>query len=637
MAEPELTAEQGYVIGNKEPVIEFAGFSFKYRAQKNPTLFDVDLRVFPGEKILIAGPSGSGKSTLGSCLNGLIPFNYTGEITGTLMVGGRAPETVFQLSELVGTVLQDTDGQFVGLSSGEDISFSLENKARPQLEMKARVRQAANLVGADGYLAHSPYRLSGGQKQRVSMAGVLIDNAPVLLLDEPLAALDPSTGKLAIALIDDLAEQTGCTVIIIEHRLEDVLWKHMDRVILLDNGRIVADCVPDEIVVSKKLAEVGIRRPLYVSALERAGVEVTPEKLPGRLDTLLLTEDEKKIVRAWAERTHGDPITSVRSHDNPSTSVRSHDNPPAAAQSPGDFSVAASQAETPLFQKDTFSVAGQMPNASQSIQASWGRIPLLEARNIGFTYTETDTSALEDVSFKLYPGEMTAIVGANGAGKSTLAKLIVGFEEPASGEIFYNGEDMHDLTIPERAERIGYVMQNPNQMICKPMIFDEIALGLRARGVAEPEINERVGRVLEVCGLTRFIKWPVSALSYGQKKRVTIADALVLDPQIIILDEPTAGQDWRHYTDIMEFLKGLNKLGVTVLMITHDMHLCLEYAERALVFSGGGLIADRPAYEVLSDPVLAARANLRETSLYDLARICGIDDARTLVRAYLEG
>ena len=588
------------------PQCEFAEFSFRYRAQKNPTLHDINLRVFPGEKILIAGPSGSGKSTLGSCLNGLIPFNFTGDVTGVLTVGGAKPESVFQLSGLVGTVLQDTDGQFVGLSSGEDIAFSLENKARPQAEMKARVLKAAKLVGADGYLSQSPQRLSGGQKQRVGMAGVLIDNAPILLLDEPLASLDPSTGKLAISLIDELAKKTGCTVIIIEHRLEDVLWKHMDRVILLNGGRIVEECTPDEIVVSEKLGEAGIRRPLYVSALERAGIEVTAQKLPGRLDTLILSEDEKEKVRNWAQPR--ETAAPGSAHDNGS--------------------------ERSIIDNGRVS-PGNAEGIAGSALDSNGAAPLLEARNVGFTYKETDTDALRGVSFKLFPGEMTAIVGANGAGKSTLAKLICGFEELAAGEILFCGKDMADMTIPERAEHIGYVMQNPNQMICKPMIFDEVALGLRARGVPEPEVNVRVERVLEVCGLTRHIKWPVSALSYGQKKRVTIADALVLDPQIIILDEPTAGQDWRHYTDIMEFLAGLNKLGVTVLMITHDMHLCLEYARRALVFSGGELLADRPAYEVLSDPVLAARANLRETSLYDLAHICGVSDAKALVRAYL--
>ena len=568
-------------MGADRPLIEFADFSFRYRAQKNPTLFDINLRIFQGEKILIAGPSGSGKSTLGSCLNGLIPFNNTGEITGSLTIAGGEPESVFQLSGMVGTVLQDTDGQFVGLSSGEDIAFALENKARPQAEMKARVLEAAKLVGADGYLTHAPQRLSGGQKQRVSMAGVLIENVPILLLDEPLAALDPSTGKRAIALIDDIARKTGCTVVIIEHRLEDVLWKHMDRVILLNAGRIVADYPPDEIVISEELSHVGIRAPLYVTALERAGVDVAAEKRPGRLDSLLLSDGEKERVRLWAQ-------------------------------------------------------AGPRPSEPAAGAGSCAA-PLLEVRNVGFSYDENDAAALKDVSFELYPGEMTAIVGANGAGKSTLAKLIVGFEDVGAGEIRYKGEDMAGLTIPERAERIGYVMQNPNQMICKPMIFDEVALGLRARKVPEPEIGARVERALSICGLSRFAKWPVSALSYGQKKRVTIADALVLDPQIIILDEPTAGQDWRHYTDIMEFLVELNGIGVTVLMITHDMHLCLEYARRALVFTGGELVADRPAYEVLSDPVLAARANLRETSLYDLARMCGVEDARTLVGAYLRG
>ena len=608
------------------PLIEFSKFTFKYRAQKKPTLYDIDLRVYPGEKILIAGPSGSGKSTLGSCLNGLIPFNNPGDVTGELIIGGKAPESVFQLAKLVGTVLQDTDGQFVGLSSGEDIAFSLENKARPQNEMKARVADAAALVGAERYLGQSPYRLSGGQKQRVSMAGVLIDNAPVLLLDEPLAALDPSTGKHAIALIDDLAEQTGCTIIIIEHRIEDALWKHMDRVILLNEGRITVDSTPDEIVVSAKLYEAGIRKPLYVAALERAGVKITPDMKPGRLDTLRLSQSDMEKIRTWSKQ----PL--------------SEDSNPAAPESDAAAANATSYA-APAVSSDTVKVRGvstsaaaepaAAPAAAEPAGVGLGSIPLLEAWNACFTYAETETAAVKDVSFKLYPGEMTAIIGANGAGKSTLAKLIVGFEELSNGELLYNGVNMRGMTIPERATKIGYVMQNPNQMICKPMIFDEVSLGLRARKVAEPEIKDRVERVLDVCGLTRFIKWPISALSYGQKKRVTIADALVLDPQIIILDEPTAGQDWRHYTDIMEFLAGLNKLGVTVLMITHDMHLCLEYARRALVFTGGELIADCPAYEILSDPDLAARANLRETSLYTLARMCGIDDAKTLIRKYI--
>ena len=568
------------------PIIEFNNFSFQYRAQKNPTLFDINLRIFPGERILIAGPSGSGKSTLGSCLNGIIPFNSPGKITGELKINGNTPVGVFELSDIVGTVLQDTDGQFVGLSTGEDIAFALENNCRPNSEMKVRVQKAAELVGADGYLSHSPQRLSGGEKQRVSMAGVLIDNAPILLFDEPLAALDPLTGKLAIELIDRIANEKNCTVIIIEHRIEDVLWRQIDRVILLNAGRIVADGCPDDIVISDDLRQIGLREPLYLSALNRAGAKIIPEMHPGRLDTIVLSEEQKKKIRIWASPTT-DGTHIVRHHTELDSQISAPDT------------------------------------------------PLLETRNISFAYPNLEKTALTDVSFTLAPGEMTAIVGANGAGKSTLAKLLVGFEELAGGEIIYNGEDMRDWTIPERAEKIGYVMQNPNQMICKPMIFDEIALGLRVRDVPEIEVADRVKQAMQICGLTRFINWPVSALSYGQKKRVTIADALVLNPQILILDEPTAGQDWRHYTDIMEFLVELNRSGLTVLMITHDMHLCLEYARRALVFAGGKLLADSPAYEVLSDPSLCASASLRETSLYELARTCGITDAPGLVRAYL--
>jgi energy-coupling factor transport system ATP-binding protein len=568
----------------REPIIEFKNFSFQYRAQKKPTLTGINLKIYPGEKLLIAGPSGSGKSTLGSCINGLIPFNNPGIITGELFICGQKPTGILGLSDKVGTVLQDTDAQFVGLSSDEDIAFSLENQCCGQHEMRERVLETAKRVGADAYLGHSPFRLSGGQKQRVSMAGVLIDRAPVLLLDEPLAALDPLTGKNATALLHDIAAQTHCTVVIIEHRLEDILWKPVDRVVVICDGRIAAEGAPDDIVISRVIGEAGLREPLYVSALKKAGITVTAANKPGRLDTLRLDEEDKNKLNKWADG----------------------------------------------FETDALS------HRYETKQQTENGTPLLEARGVGFTYTETGTSALRGVNFSLYPGEMTAIVGANGAGKSTMAKLMVGFEEEETGGIFYNGENMRGLTIPERAERIGYVMQNPNQMICQPLIFDEVALGLRARNIPEPETAERVREALHICGLTRFIKWPVSALSYGQKKRVTIASALVLNPQILILDEPTAGQDFRHYTDIMDFLAELNKKGLTVLMITHDMHLCLEYAKRALVFSDGRLIADRPAYSVLSDPALARRANLKETSLYELARVCGVGDARKLVRAYIQ-
>ena len=559
-----------------EPIISFRDFTFQYRAQARPTLCNIDLDVYPGEKILIAGPSGSGKSTLASCINGLIPFSYPGESTGTLTVDGMEAkkESIFALSKSVGTVLQDPDGQFIGLTVAEDIAFALENDCVAQKEMHAAVARAAKLVDVDHHLGFAPHELSGGQKQRVSLAGVMVDAVKILLFDEPLANLDPAAGKQTIELIDRIQKETDTTVLIIEHRLEDVLWRSVDRIVLMEEGRIAADLRPDELLCSPLLVEAGIREPLYLTALKYAGVPLTPEKKPAHPDTLTLTEADKDAVRAWYQAA------------------------PAQAPAP----------EQPA---------------------------LLEVKDLCFGYTK-DRPTLKNVSFSIRKGEMVSIVGRNGAGKSTLSKLICGFESPDSGAILLEGRDITGDTIRQRAGRIGYVMQNPNQMISKTMIFDEVALGLAHSGLSAGEIRERVEDTLKICGLYPFRNWPVSALSFGQKKRVTIASVLALGPDVIILDEPTAGQDFRHYTEIMEFLRGLNQRGVTVLMITHDMHLMLEYTPRALVFSDGRLIADRSAAEVLCDPELIARAALKETSLFTLANDCGITPPEAFVQRFID-
>ena len=560
------------------PVITFKDYGFQYRSQTSPTLHHINLDIQRGEKILIIGPSGSGKSTLSNCLNGLIPFNYTGEVTGQLYVRDLAAKDagIFELSKIVGTVLQDPDGQFVGLTSGEDIAFSLENDLVPQEEMHTRVLQAAQAVGIDQFLEVSPYDLSGGQKQRVSMAGVIINDVEVLLFDEPLANLDPAAGRQTILLIEQLmAQNPDVTVIIIEHRLEEVLYRRVDRIVLINDGQILANEPADTLLSSTKLQENGIREPLYLTALKYAGMEITKEKHPAQIDTLTLSPDEQDKVRQWYERKV------------------------------------------------------ILPEPVETEE-------LLKIEHLQFFYPDTSRKVLKDISFKIHCGEMTAIVGTNGAGKSTLAKLICGFEKPTGGRLFLKGQDMEDMTITDRAEHIGYVMQNPNQMISKTMIYDEVAMGLVSRGMDPDEIQNRVDKVLEICGLKPFRKWPVSALSFGQKKRVTIASVLVMDPEIIILDEPTAGQDFRHYNEIMEFLRTLNQRGITVLMITHDMHLMLEYAPRALVFSQGELLADSTPAQILTDEDLIKRASLKETSLFDLAGMCGISESANFVQHFID-
>lgn len=557
-----------------KPIICFENFTFKYRSQIDPTLIDINLTINEGEKVLIVGPSGSGKSTLAHCINGLVPFSYDGEINGSLTIKNKKSTDldIFSISKSVGTVLQDPDGQFIGLSVGEDIAFSLENDCVPHEDMKKRVNKVAQLVGMNDYLKASLHELSGGQRQRVSLGGVMVDQVDILLFDEPLANLDPATGKYAMELIDSIQKETNTTVIIIEHRLEDVLHRDVDRIIVIEEGRIVSDTTPDELLVSSVLESSNIREPLYVKAAKYAGCTLTEAMQPSRIDTFHIEKCKKKLLN-WYQSTN-------KSYPRVKTS------------------------------------------------------PILQMADVTFSYHVGET-IINKASFSIDRGEMVSIVGKNGAGKSTLSKLICGFEKVDSGKILYDGTDITNNTIFERAEKIGMVMQNPNHMISKHMIYDEVALGLVMRGVSEEKIKKRVEDTLKICGLYSFRNWPISALSFGQKKRVTIASILILNPDVIILDEPTAGQDLYHYTEIMEFLVELNKRGVTIVMITHDMHLMLEYTPRALVIADGGIIADDSAVSVLSNEKVVKEANLRETSLFELATRSGIDDPEEFVNRFI--
>ena len=560
----------------KKPVITFENFSFQYFSQAEPTLHDINLTIYEGEKVLLVGPSGSGKSTLGHCINGLIPFSYRGEMKGSVKVAGLETRegNLFELSKKVGTVLQDSDGQFIGLTVGEDIAFSLENDCVEEKEMKETVQKVADMVDMGKLLKSSPFELSGGQKQRVAFAGVMVDDVDVLLFDEPLANLDPATGKTAIDLIDRIQKQSQKTVVIIEHRLEDVLYRHVDRIVVVAEGRIVADMTPDELMATQQLSELGIREPLYVTAMKYAGISITPQMRAGQLQTLVIDDEIRRKIQAWCEK----PVPTGR---------------PAGEE-------------------------------------------ILAVKHLSFQYTKS-RKILQDVNFSIKSGEMVSIVGTNGAGKSTLAKVICGFVTEDEGEILFEGKSLKGQTIKERSQYISYVMQNPNQMICKSMIFDEVALGLRIRGeLSEEEIRERVEHALKICGLYPFRKWPVSALSFGQKKRVTIASMLVMNPKVLILDEPTAGQDYRHYTEIMEFLKELNQQGVTIILITHDMHLMLEYTPHAIVINGGKKIGDSTAVDILTNEEIANAASLKLTSLYEFGLKLGLKDPQGLVQHFID-
>jgi energy-coupling factor transport system ATP-binding protein len=543
----------------KKPIVEFKDFGFKYKTQTGATLHNINLTIYQGEKVLLLGPSGSGKSTLVNCINGLNPFSYEGTVTGSLKIAGMETNdaSIFALSRIVGTVLQDSDAQFVGLSVGEDIAFALENDSMPRKDMLPKVQKASEIVGMEDYLLHVPYELSGGQKQKVALAGVIHDNVDLLIFDEPLAALDPKMGMYAVDLIDRIQKEQDKTVLIIEHRLEDVLYRTVDRIVLMNEGKIIFNGVPDELLASGLLPEYGIREPLYIMAMKYAGCIFHKEQNLSDIYSMDLELFQEKLIKQ------------------------------------------------------------QKLEWKKYIPELGGEV--LRADKVSYSYGKEEV--LKDISFSIRKGEKVAFVGKNGAGKSTMAKLICGIERPLKGSIYINGQDYLTLSIKEIGEKIGFVMQNPNQMLVKNFIKEEVELALVLRGKRKDEIEEAVEKTLKMCGLYAMRNWPVTAVSYGQRKRITIASILVLQPEVIILDEPTAGQDYFHYTEIMKFLEELNKeYGITIIFITHDMHLAIQYTDRAVVFAEGRLIADDSVYKVLSDNEVIEEANLKQTSLYTLAK-----------------
>ena len=558
-----------------EPIIEFKDFSFKYNSQAEPTLKNINLKINKGEKILLAGPSGSGKSTIGRCLNGLIPNINQGEVKGKCLVNGKdiTSTSLFDFSFTTSTILQDADSQFIGLTVGEDIAFALENDCQPKDKMHQTVNQWADELKIKELLTQSPQNLSGGQKQIVALAGVLVDESPILLFDEPLANLDPASGLKTMAIIDKIQKELNATVIIIEHRVEEVLSQPIDRIILVNEGTIVADQLTNQLLHSHTLEKIGVREPLYLKALTAADVNLSSIKEVDQISTLPVSEKISDKLAAWTKQAK---ITKKEA-DN---------------------------------------------------------LPLLKLDHVGHQYSKNQPYPLKDISTTINQGDFISIVGQNGAGKTTLCRTICGFISN-EGKITLEDQNLSDLSIKERAEKIGYVMQDPNQMISQKMIFDEIALGLRLRNVDEETIKQKVDQTLKICGLYPFRHWPISALSFGQKKRVTIAAILVLEPEIIILDEPTAGQDWKTYTEIMSFLKHLNTIGKTIIIITHDMHLMLEYTSRSLAFAKGKLIADTTPIELLTNQALIKEASLKRTSLYDLAKHYNLPDPNKFVQAYI--
>ncbi len=559
----------------KKKLIEFKNFGFKYDSQQNYTLKNINLDIYEGEKVLILGESGCGKSTLCNSINGLVPFFYSGIIEGSLKINGENTKdmSIFEISKIVGTVLQDPDNQFIALTSAEDIAFKLENLCVNKETMYKKVLEVSKLIGMDNFLNSNPHNLSGGQKQKVTLGGAIVDEIDILLFDEPLASLDPKTSENTIELINTITHKTNKTMIIIEHRLEEILKLNLDKIVLLSDGEIIFSGAPNDLLKSDLLKKCGIREPLYLTALKYAGIEISRV-----LDLENLNNIDKNLIQPSLNKFYN--------------------------------------------------------SLNYECEDKLNKTPIFECKNITFSYNNSK-KILEDVSFKVFENELLCIVGKNGAGKSTISKLMCGFMKNNSGSFIFNGKDITNYTIYQRSNIIGYVMQNPNQMISHTIVFDEISFALKNLNLNSNEIKEKVNEILKICDLYEMRNWPISALSFGQKRRVTIASILVMNPKILILDEPTAAQDFKHYTQIMEFIKSLTNHGITSIMITHDMHLLLEYADRCIVISDGKKIGDDIPSKILSNEEIIEKANLKQTSLHELSIKCNINSTEDFINKFI--
>ncbi|MGG1148196.1 ABC transporter ATP-binding protein [Bacillus wiedmannii] len=557
-----------------QPIISFEQFSFQYKHAAQPTIKDITFHIYPGEKVLIAGRSGSGKSTLAHCINGLLPFSYEGSSTGTISIAGKDPRkgSIFEQSKQVGTILQDQDAQFIGLTVEEDVAFYLENECVNQDDMKKIVSESLKKVKMHTFHKQSPHELSGGQKQTVSLAGLLTTNANILLFDEPLANLDPVSSLHTIELIKDIHKQYNKTIVLIEHRIEEMLNLDLDKIILMDEGEIVAIGTPEEILASNILPSIGLREPMYMEGLKRLQFDSNNEVIYPLEN--LQRESVRSIIDEWMEKQ-----VSCKNH----------------------------------------------PKNKE----------ILKVENLSFSYSNKQ-KVLDNVNFSIKEGEIVALLGHNGAGKSTLAHSLIGINKTNNDKILFNGVNINTWSIRKRGEVISYVMQNPNHMITQPTVIEEVSFSLNLKKVSKEEIKHRAEETLKICGLYPFRNWPIQALSYGQKKRVTIASVLTTNPKLIILDEPTAGQDHYHYKQFMTFIRKLAAKGISFIFITHDMNLTLEYADRAIVLHEGEIIANNTASTVLGNSETLQRANLRKSSLFKLVKLSGIAKPERFIELYFD-
>jgi len=534
------------------PPLLVENLTCRYETREEPALRDVSFTAQAGEIVLIAGTSGSGKTTLLRCINGLIPRSYKAELSGRILLKGQdcSDRPLAQISQVVGTVLQDPERQILGAYVRNEVAFGLENLGVPREEIIARIDETLAYLGIEDLKDRETFTLSGGEKQKVALAGVMVMRPDIVALDEPLANLDPASAREALALIRRMADE-GKTILIIEHRVEDVLGIRPDQVMLMEEGRVTYQGSVEGLLQVADYRAVKLPAPVVIE-------RVVPEEVD------------------------------------------------AAARS-------------------------RPPKANPE-----GR-PLVEFEGVSFHYPG-GPPVIQDVSLAIREGDIIGLLGPNGAGKTTLIKHAIGLLKPAEGRVLLEGKDSHEMTIAEMAHTVGYVFQSPRHMLFAPSVREELAFGPRNLGFGEQEIEENVRQALSVVHLLHEMEQSPLALSFGQQKRVTIASVLAMRSGILIMDEPTAGQDLANYMSFMDSVMGLRSENgreysfSAIVFITHDVDLAVSYANRVLLMSEGRIVADGPPEQVLADFGLLERCRVVPTSLLQ-ANLEHLDKTGAFMRA----
>jgi energy-coupling factor transport system ATP-binding protein len=540
-------------------MIDIKNLTYTYQNMSEPTLRDIDLHIDDGEFVLLLGASGSGKSTLIQCLNGLVPKVTNGNLEGEIVINGKDVRDykVHQMASDVGIIFQNPDTQLFSLTVVKDIAFGPENLGMPKEEILGRIDRAMHTVGMEDMRDRFIFTLSGGEKQRVAIAGTLAMEPHVMVLDEPTSDLDPvGTGEV-LSLVRRLNQEKDMTIILIEHKIDEVV--HLaDRVVVMDRGKIIMDGTPDKIFGDghDQLKSIGIALPQLseiIHAMKNGSGDFEGDLPTGSSYNTMLS----RLCQLLRDK----PANIAR--------FRTAHTPP-----------------TRTAQK-----------------------PKIEIKNLRHTF-EDGKVGLDGINLVIPEGDFVALIGHNGAGKTTLINHLIGFLKPDSGTIFIDGNDISGMRVATLAQSVGYLFQNPDNQIFTDSVIRELEFGLENIKLSDTAIEERVNHAISMMELGEFRDRHPHSLSRGQRQRLAVASILAMEPDIIVLDEPTTGQDWGHVNKFLQQIRHLNELGKTIILVTHDMNLVAEYARRTVVMDNGKIVLDGDTRHVFSEQEILEKTGI---------------------------